>query len=172
MCNYLPLGARTPHNWQAYCTHHGPLCTIHIKSVPIPTVLHTLCGMQENTFCFQTQYLLVELRSHEAGRHLNRDILSCSQKMKDATRPALCTHHGQPRYMHMYILSCRQNMKDDDLSTSTSRCVRLLGGSALFIPILVSFPDGCKAKREKWYPFTFFPFPMHFSSARTPPARP
>jgi hypothetical protein len=29
--------------------------------------------MQENTFCSQTKFLLVELRSHEVGRHLNRD---------------------------------------------------------------------------------------------------
>jgi hypothetical protein len=34
---------------------------------------------QENTFCSQTKFLLVDLRSHEAGRHIplkkNRDAL-------------------------------------------------------------------------------------------------
>jgi hypothetical protein len=40
---------------------------------------HAIYGMREDAFCSQTtEFLLVELSSHQAGRHLNRDfILPC-----------------------------------------------------------------------------------------------
>jgi hypothetical protein len=48
--------------------------------------------MQENTFCSQTKFLLVELRSHEVGRHLNRDIYTYTVHCRRVPKRAL---HGR-----------------------------------------------------------------------------
>jgi hypothetical protein len=58
---------------------------------------YTLCGMQEITCCSQTKFLLVELRSHEEGRHLNRDtymyiIYYGNQARRCPANPLLWTH--------------------------------------------------------------------------------
>jgi hypothetical protein len=36
--------------------------------------INPICEMQGNTFCSQAVFLLLELRSHDVGRHLNKDI--------------------------------------------------------------------------------------------------
>jgi hypothetical protein len=52
----------------------------YVESVSECAFFYRLCGMQENTFCSRTIFLLVELRSHEVGRHLYRDMLDSASR--------------------------------------------------------------------------------------------
>jgi hypothetical protein len=58
-----------PHRAGTWCTF-----VYEYKYNPISTGSYTFCGIQDNTLCSQTQFLLVVLTSHEVRRHLDRDI--------------------------------------------------------------------------------------------------